>query len=112
MLANVSREDLRQVQAKMRVKLRPRPKNVSKEFQPKRLWSDATINRHFSFLRHVLMLAVKDGKLTQNPVSGLKFFSRGEADTVAGWLVLSWSSCEGSCNNMTGSWSLLRLKRD
>ena len=82
MLANVSREDLRQVQAKMRVKLRPRPKNVSKEFQPKRLWSDATINRHFSFLRHVLMLAVKDGKLTQNPVSGLKFFSRGEADTV------------------------------
>ena len=37
-------------------------------------WSDATINRHFAFLRHVLMLAVKDGKLTQNPVSGLKFF--------------------------------------
>jgi len=75
MLANVSREDLRQVQAKMRAKLRPHPKNASKEFQPKRLWSDATINRHFSFLRHVLMLAVKDGKLTSNPVSGLKFFS-------------------------------------
>ena len=74
MLANVSREDLRQVQAKMRAKLRPRPKNASKEFQPKRLWSDATINRHFSFLRHVLMLAVKDGKLIQNPLSGLKFF--------------------------------------
>ena len=74
MLANVSREDLRQVQAKMRAKLRPRPKNASKEFQAKRLWSDATINRHFSFLRHVLMLAVKDAKLTQNPVSGLKFF--------------------------------------
>jgi len=74
MLANVSREDLRQVQAKMRAKLRPRPKNASKEFQPKRLWSDATINRHFAFLRHVLMLAVKDSKLIQNPVSGLKFF--------------------------------------
>ena len=74
MLANVSREDLRQVQAKMRAKLRPRPKNASKEFQPKRLWSDATINRHFAFLRHVLMLAIKDGKLIQNPVSGLKFF--------------------------------------
>ena len=74
MLANVSREDLRQVQAKMRAKLRPRPKNASKEFQPKRLWSDATINRHFAFLRHVLMLAIKDGKLIQNPLSGLKFF--------------------------------------
>ena len=74
MLADVSREDLRQVQAKMRTKLKPHPKNASKDFQPKRLWSDATINRHFSFLRHVLMLAVKDGKLTQNPVSGLKFF--------------------------------------
>ena len=74
MLAAVSREELRQVQAKMRTKLKPHPKNASKDFQPKRLWSDATINRHFSFLRHVLMLAVKDGKLTQNPVSGLKFF--------------------------------------
>ena len=59
---------------KMRAKLKPRPTNAPKEFQPKRLWSDATINRHFAFLRHVLMLAVKDGKLTQNPVSGLKFF--------------------------------------
>ena len=74
MLVDVSREDLRQVQAKMRAKLRPRPKTATKDFQPKRLWSDATINRHFAFLRHVLMLAVKDGKLTQNPVSGLKFF--------------------------------------
>ncbi len=74
MLAGISREDLRQVQAKMRMKLKPRPKNAPMDFQPKRLWSDATINRHFAFLRHVLMLAVKDGKLTQNPVSGLKFF--------------------------------------
>ncbi|MEO7860196.1 MAG: site-specific integrase [Nitrospirales bacterium] len=74
MLADVSREDLRQVQAKMRAKLRSKPKNASKEFQAKRLWSDATINRHFSFLRHVLTLAVKGGKLIQNPVSGLKFF--------------------------------------
>ena len=74
MLADVSREDLRQVQAKMRAKIKPRPTNVPEEFQPKRLWSDATINRHFAFLRHVLMLAVKDSKLTQNPVSGLKFF--------------------------------------
>jgi len=74
MLVDVSREDLRKVQARMRAKLKPLPKNASKEFQPKRRWRDATINRHFAFLRHVLMLAVKDGKLTQNPVSGLKFF--------------------------------------
>ena len=74
MLDDISREDCRQVQAKMRAKLKPRPANAPKEFQPKRRWSDATINRHFSFLRHVLMLAVKDSKLTQNPVSGLKFF--------------------------------------
>ena len=46
MLADVSREDLRQVQVKMRAKLRPRPMNAPKEFQPKRRWSDATINRH------------------------------------------------------------------
>jgi hypothetical protein len=50
------------------------PKGAPKGTQQKRLWSDATINRHFAFLRHVLMLAVKDGKLTQNPMSGLKFF--------------------------------------
>jgi len=74
LLADVSREDMRQVQAHMRAKLKPHPTNAPKDFQPKRRWSDATINRHFSFLRHVLMLAVKDGKLTQNPVSGLKFF--------------------------------------
>ena len=74
MLVDVSREDLRLVQAKMRAKIKPLPRNVSREFQPKRRWKDATINRYFAFLRHVLMLAVKDGKLTQNPVSSLKFF--------------------------------------
>ena len=74
LLGDISREDLRQVQAHMRAKLRPPPTNAPKAFQPKRRWSDATINRNFAFLRHVLMLAVKDGKLTQNPVSGLKFF--------------------------------------
>jgi hypothetical protein len=74
MLADISREDLRQIQAKMRARLKPHPRNAPKDFQPKRRWSDATINRHFSFLRHVLMLALKDSKLTQNPVSGFKFF--------------------------------------
>jgi integrase len=37
-------------------------------------WKPATINRYFAFLRHVLMLAMKDGKLTNNPVTGVKFF--------------------------------------
>jgi len=68
MLADISREDLRQVQARMRAKLKPCPTNAPKEFQPKRLWSDATIDRHLSYLRHVLMLAIKDGKrLLQTP---------------------------------------------
>ncbi len=74
LLTDISREDLRRIQAHMRAKLKPLPKNAPKDFQAKRRWSDATINRNFAFLRHVLMLAVKDGKLTQNPVSGLKFF--------------------------------------
>ena len=67
LLADVSREDLRQVQVKMHAKLKVHPNNVnvSKQFQPTRRWSDATINRHFAFLRHVLMLALNDCKLTQ-----------------------------------------------
>jgi len=73
LITDISREDLRQIQAKMRAKFRPRPKNAGKDFQLKRLWSDATINRHFAFLRHVLMLAFKDGKVTRNPVSGFRF---------------------------------------
>ncbi len=68
MLAHVSVDDLRRIQVKMRAKMKKGKKKSH------RLWADATINRHFAFLRHVLMLAVKDGKLTQNPVSSLKFF--------------------------------------
>jgi len=37
-------------------------------------WQPATINRYFAFLRHVLMIAVKEGKITHNPVSLVKFF--------------------------------------
>ncbi len=67
-LTQISVDDLRRIQARMRAKMK-----VSKK-EPQRLWADATINRHFAFLRHVLMLAVKDDKLTKNPVSSLKFF--------------------------------------
>jgi len=37
-------------------------------------WKPATINRRFAFLRHVLMLAMKDGQIPRNPVSSVKFF--------------------------------------
>ena len=37
-------------------------------------WQPATINRYFAFLRHVLMLAMKDGQIPHNPVSSVKFF--------------------------------------
>lgn len=57
----------------MRAKLKPQKKVCGQTEEPRRQWSDATINRHFSFLRHILMLAVKDGKLARNPVSGVSF---------------------------------------
>jgi len=72
LLTDISTEDLRRVQAKMRVRLKPRP--AESLTPPVQQWSDGTINRHFTFLRRVFMLAIKDGKLTRNPVSGIKFF--------------------------------------
>lgn len=68
MLAQITVDELRWIQIKMRVKMKKTRKGL------KRVWADATINRHFAFLRHVLMVAIKDGKLTQNPVSSVKFF--------------------------------------
>ena len=68
LLTQLTVDDLRQTQAKMRAKMKKGKKHAQ------RLWADATINRHFAFLRHVLMLAVKDGKLIQNPISSIKFF--------------------------------------
>ncbi len=109
MLVDISREDCRQVQAKMRAKLKPRPANAPKEFQQKRRWSDATINRHFAFLRHVLMLAVKDSKLTQNPVSGLKFFPEVKRTRFLSEDELA--RLRGVMQRVTGSWSPLRLRR-
>ena len=34
----------------------------------------STINRHFALLRRAFTLAIKDGKLARNPVSGVTFF--------------------------------------
>src|SRR5262249_43618814 len=66
LLNEITVDELRRIQAKMRAKTKKSNK------QSGRLWADATINRYFAFLRHVLMLGVKDGKIVQNPVSSLK----------------------------------------
>ncbi|GKS58182.1 hypothetical protein YTPLAS18_17090 [Nitrospira sp.] len=73
-LSSLTTEDLLRIQAKMRAKVKPRRKGEPKSAAVRRQWSDATINRHFAFLRHVLALAAKDGKLMRNPLSGIKFF--------------------------------------
>jgi hypothetical protein len=64
LVSEIKTEDLRRIQAVMR----------ARTLKGKRQWADATINRHFAFLRHSLTLAVQDGLLHRNPVSGVKFF--------------------------------------
>jgi integrase len=59
LITDIATEDCRHIQAQLKSKGQ---------------WKPATINRYFAFLRHVLMIAVQDGKLTRNPVSGVKFF--------------------------------------
>jgi len=39
----------------------------------KEIRAPQTMNRYLAFLRHVLNLAIKDGHITRNPVSGVKF---------------------------------------
>ena len=73
MLAQITVDDIRRIQAKMRAK-----RKVDKEAE--RQWSDATINRHFGFLRRVFNLAIKDELLDRNPVNGIKFLP--EASTI------------------------------
>ena len=50
-------------------------RKIQAQLKAKGNWKPATINRYFSFFRHVLMNAVRDGKLSRNPVSSVKFFS-------------------------------------
>ncbi len=59
LITDVSSEECRQVQAQLKAQGK---------------WKLATINRYFAFLRHVLMIAVKDGHISRNPVSSVKFF--------------------------------------
>ena len=70
LLTEISTEDLRRIQARMRAKL----KTDRKTKQQRRRWADGTINRHFAFLRRVFTLAVTDGKLLRNPLSRFAFF--------------------------------------
>lgn len=81
LLSAISTEDLRRIQARMKAKHdESKTRKISQvNSEPttqkaKREKGPATINRHVAFLRHVLMLAVKDGKLSRNPASGIKFF--------------------------------------
>ena len=71
LLSQITTEDLRRIQSKLKARGEKTKPDWTKMKGAK---GPATINRHFAFLRHLLMLAVKDGKLTRNPVSGLKFF--------------------------------------
>jgi len=59
LITDVTTEDCRSIQAKLKAQGK---------------WKPSTINRYFAFLRHVLMIAVQDEKLTRNPVSRVKFF--------------------------------------
>jgi integrase len=70
LLSDISTEDLRRMQAAMRAKTKLNP--TTKLVQ--RLWADATVNRFFAYLRRCFSLAVKDGKVARNPVSGITFF--------------------------------------
>jgi integrase len=71
LLSDISAEDLRRFQAAMRAKT----KLNTKTKQTQRRWRDSTINRFFAYLRRVFTLAIKDNKLSRNPVSGVTFFA-------------------------------------
>ena len=75
LLSQITTEDLRLVQAKFvaRGQALTDPRR-----RKRRAWTPATINRHFSFLRRALTLAVKDGYLDRNPMSGVKFFAEAK----------------------------------
>ena len=77
LLPAITLEELRRIQAMMKAR---RSKLQARTGQEPRAWAPGTINRHFGYLRHVLNLAIKDGLLDRNPVSGVKFLT--EATTT------------------------------
>ncbi len=74
LLTEITTDTLRQHQRRLQLKMRPRPAQAPKTWQPKRMWSDSTINRHFAYLKHAFNLALKDGKVMRNLVAGITFF--------------------------------------
>ena len=67
-LRDITTEDLRRIQAQLKARYDLKKANGTRRKAP------PTINRYFSYLRHVLTLAVNDGKIDRNPMSGVKFF--------------------------------------
>ncbi len=59
LLAEISADELRHIQAKMKAKANRGPH---------------TINRYFAALRHILNLAIAESYLVTNPVKGVRFF--------------------------------------
>ena len=74
LLTDLTLEDLKRLQVAMRAKLRPRPPKAPHDIPPERMWGDATINRHFSYLRRVLKLALKAKHMKENLFEDFKFF--------------------------------------
>ena len=70
LLTEITIEELRRAQSRMRAK---RTLNTTTR-QLQRHWADSTINRYFSFIRHVLALAAKDGHIARNPASAVTLF--------------------------------------
>ncbi len=80
LLSEITTEDLRHIQAKFKAhtqRLREKNQKAKKKSKQRGL-RDSSINRHFAFLRHALMLAVKDGKMSRNPMAGVKFFPEAQ----------------------------------
>ncbi len=73
LLSQVTTDDCRRIQAKLNAR-RSKVKLRGKETRKTGRLSPATINRRFAFLRHVLMVAMKDELISRNPVTSLKFF--------------------------------------
>ena len=58
----------------MRAKLKPQSPKAPNDVLPVRMWGDSTINRHFSYLRHVLKLALKAKHMQDNLFEDFTFF--------------------------------------
>lgn len=74
LLSDITTEELRRIQSRMRARRTEMPKGKRAK---KGMWSDATINRHVAFIRHVLNLAAKDELITRNPATGMALFPEG-----------------------------------